>query len=96
MKDFTHVKEMERIHGLHWEQLVEIEPRLDQLLESARSVFCRNWEDVHRGFSQFKTDIHHLTRSIVNRYPSLEGHAVYDVMYWKLHNAVAKDRRDKP
>jgi hypothetical protein len=45
--------------------------------------------------SQFKNDVDRLTRTIVSRSPAPapNGTAVWDVIYWKLHNAIAKDRR---
>lgn len=97
MRDSRSVKDMERIHGLRWGQLAEQEPELERLLKSARMVGdgCRTWSDVHKGFSQFKNDVDRLTRSIVSRSPGpkLNGTAVWDVIYWKLHNAVTKDRQ---
>ena len=97
MQDCTSVKDMERINDLRWEQLVEQGPELERLLNIARMVgnACRTWNDVNRGFSQFKNDVDRLTRSIVSRSPAPapNGSAVWDVIYWKLHNAVAKDRR---
>jgi hypothetical protein len=97
MRDSRSVKDMERIHGLRWEQLVEQEPELERLLKIARGVgdACRTWNDVLRGFSQFKNDVDRLTRAIVTRSPAPapNGTAVWDVIYWKLHNAVARDSR---
>jgi hypothetical protein len=76
---------------------VEQEPELERLLKIARMVgaACRNWSDVGKGFSQFKNDVNRLTRSIVNGSPTLapNGSAVWDLIYWKLHNAVARDSR---
>ena len=97
MRDSRSVKDMERIHGLRWSQLAEQEPELERLLKAASMVGdgCRTWNDVHKRFSQFKNDVDRLTRSIVSRSPAPapNGTAVWDVIYWKLHNAVAKDRR---
>jgi hypothetical protein len=88
---------MERIHGLTWKQQVDVEPELEKVVNIARMVgsACRTWLDVLRGFSQFHNDVERLTRSIVRNNPNLalNGTAVWDVIYWKLHNAVAKDRR---
>jgi hypothetical protein len=48
-----------------------------------------------RGFSQFKNDVDRLTRSIFSRSPAPapNGSAVWHVLYWKLHNAVARHRQ---
>ena len=95
MKDSRSVKDMVRIHGLRWEQLVVQEPELERLLKIAKMVgyACRTWNDVLKGFSQFKNEVDRLTRTIVNRSPAPapNGTAVWDVIYWKLHNAVAND-----
>ena len=97
MRDSRSVKDMERIHGLRWNQLTEQEPELERLLDIAKMVgdSCRTWSDVLKGFSQFKNDVDRLTRSIVSLSPAPKpnGTAVWDVIYWKLHNAVAKDTR---
>jgi hypothetical protein len=51
--------------------------------------------DTLKGFSQFKNDVDRLTRTIVSRSPAPAPNAtaVWDVIYWKLHNAVARDPR---
>lgn len=97
MKDVRNVKDMESIHGVKWVDLVELEPSLDRLLDVARMVgdACRNWRDVERGWSQFKNDIAGLVGFFGKHrnHPVLGTVAGYDVTYWKLHNAVAGDRR---
>lgn len=98
MEDVRSVKDMERIHGVRWVDLVELEPELDGLLKFARIVggSCRDWWDVERGWGQFKNDI----AGLVGYFGKHRGHpilgtvAAYDVVYWKLHNAVANDNRD--
>ena len=95
MKDSRSAKEMEKMHGLSWNQLVEQEPELERVLKIARMVGdgCRTWDDVQMRFSQFKNDVDRLTRSIVHQSPAPKpnGTAIWDVIYWKLHNAVASD-----
>jgi hypothetical protein len=95
MRDVRNVKDMERIHGVRWDELVEAEPALERLLKVARMVgdCCRNWRDVERGWGQFKNDIAGLVGySGKHRgHPLLGTVAAYDVTYWKLHNAVAGD-----
>jgi hypothetical protein len=95
MRDVRNVKDMERIHGVRWDELVAAEPELERLLKVARMVgdCCRNWRDVERGWGQFKNDI----AGLVGYFGKHRGHpllgtvAAYDVTYWKLHNAVAGD-----
>ncbi|MBA4067783.1 MAG: hypothetical protein C0501_29615 [Isosphaera sp.] len=87
---------MERKHGVRWADLARLEPELGRLLHVARLVGdgCRTWRDVERGWTQFKDDVARLTwRFNARGHPCPGGVAVYDVIYWKLHNAVARDRR---
>lgn len=97
MRDVRNVKDMERIHGVRWAELVEAEPELERLLKIASMVGdgCRNWRDVERGWGQFKNDVAGLVGLCgSNRtHPLLGTVAAYDVTYWKLHNAVAGDHR---
>jgi hypothetical protein len=89
------VKDVERIHGIAWGDLVALEPELDRLLDIASKVgdACRNWWDVERGWGQFKNEIAGLVGYFGNHrnHPVLGTVAAYDVTYWKLHNAVAGD-----
>jgi hypothetical protein len=97
MRDVRNVKDMERIHGVRWVDLVEQEPEHDRLLKVARMVgeCCRNWRDVERGWGQFKNDIAGLVGYCGKHreHPLLGTVAAYDVVYWRLHNAVAGDSR---
>lgn len=97
MKDVTCVKNMERMHKVTWDQLVELEPELDNLLADARAVgqCCRTWRDVEKNWTPFKNPIHNLIGLFRKHrgHPVLGTVAAYDVTYWKLHNALARDRR---
>lgn len=97
MRDSWSVKDMEKMHGIKWCDLVVLEPELEPLLKIALMVGngCRNWRDVEKGWGQFKSDIANLVGFFgKNRtHPVLGTVGAYDVVYWKLHNAVAKDRR---
>lgn len=97
MKDVRNVKDMEYIHQIKWVDLAQLEPELDRLLEIARGVGdgCRTWRDVERGWSQFKNEIAGLVGFFGKhrQHATLGTVAAYDVVYWKLHNAVARDRR---
>jgi hypothetical protein len=96
MKDSRSVKEMETLHCLRWSELTAQEPDLERLLKIARAVGdgCRTWADVNERFAQFKNDVNRLTQYIVAQSPAPKptGNAIWDVIYWKLHNAVAGDR----
>jgi hypothetical protein len=97
MKDVSNVKDMERIYKITWDQLAELEPELDKLLTEARSVgeCCRTWRDVEKNWTPFKNPVHKLVGLFGKHrgHPILGTVAAYDVTYWKLHNAVARDRR---
>jgi hypothetical protein len=97
MRDVRNVKDVERIHGVKWSDLVELEPELDPLLDIARKVgdACRNWRDVERGWTQFKNEIAGLVGYFGNHrnHPLLGTAAAHGVSCWKLHNAVAGDDR---
>ena len=99
MRDERSVKDMERIHGILWSELVVLEPELESLLSFARKVGsgCRNWHDVEKGWGPFKNDIAGLVGFFgKNRcHPILGTVGAYDVVYWKLHNAVARDHRSE-
>ena len=97
MKDVDCVKDMECMHKVTWDQLAELEPQLSTLLDEARSVgrCCRTWREVEKNWTPFKSPI----QRVVGLFGKHRGHSVlgtvaaYDVVYWKLHNAVARDRR---
>jgi hypothetical protein len=79
------------------EQLAALDPELTELLTFARMVGngCRKWHDVERGFNPFKNDIVKLVGFCGKHrgHPVLGTRAAYEVTYWKLHNAGARDRR---
>ncbi len=97
MKDVSCVKDIERMHKITWDRLTELEPQLHDLLNEARSVraCCRKWRDVEKSWTPFKSPIHRLVGLFGKHrgHPVLGTVAAYDVVYWKLHNAVARDRR---
>lgn len=88
---------MEEMYGIEWNDLAKLEPELENLLRWARMVgnSCRKWTDVEKGFAQFKNDIAELAGfgSRHRGHPVLATRGAYDVVYWKIHNAVARDRR---
>ncbi|MFO0800493.1 MAG: hypothetical protein U0804_23750 [Gemmataceae bacterium] len=98
MIDDRNVKALEAIHGVNWSQLVELEPGLLGLLSQAVAVgfLCRDEWDVEREWSPFKSRIADLVgfHSKHRRHPTLGSYKAYEVVYWKLHNALTGDLLD--
>jgi hypothetical protein len=86
------LKDMETMHKLTWERLVEMEPRLEALLFDAKASRPRR----KRGFNyelawcEFKLPVAKLVgwhrRDDCD--PLLKSQAAYDVAYWKLYHAL--------
>jgi hypothetical protein len=98
MRDYRCVKEYEEMWGVTWDELVALEPELNRLLAEAQGAGygCRTLGQVNRRFTPFKNDIARLV-GFCGKYrghPVLGTHKAYDVVYWKLRNAVARDPRD--
>jgi hypothetical protein len=93
MKPYANFRELERLSGVTWQDLVELEPRLGELLWRARleGVSCRCWSDVDRVFSTIRNSIAELVGSAGrnHRHPVLGSTGAYEVAYWKLYDAVA-------
>jgi hypothetical protein len=87
------MSELERKHGIRWGQLVDLEPRVQQLLWRAREAGtrCRSWSDVGQLFSPLRNDLARL----LGFSGCHKGHSVlgslgaYTVAYWRLYEAVA-------
>src|SRR6516225_7872165 len=62
MKPFPNHHDLERTHGITWHQLVDLEPRLAQLLWESRQagVSCRCWSDVDRILSPIRNSLSEL------------------------------------
>jgi hypothetical protein len=86
---------MEQLHGICWEQLVDVEPELVLLLRQARAVgaCCKNTYEEERGWSQFKQPIAALVGFFGKHreHPLLGTRGAYETVYWKLHNALVGD-----
>jgi hypothetical protein len=88
------LKAIEKMHKLTWEQLVELEPRLDDLLFQAE--LTRPEPDEAEDFNyegawgRFKQPIANLVGYFRrdNCDPQLKTNAAYDVAYWKLWHAL--------
>lgn len=95
MIDYESYKSYEKAFGVTWRQLVAAEPELNTLLDQARDAGgCRTVEQVNRKFNSFKTPIHKLVGFFGKHkgHPLLGTQAAYDVVTWRLRNAVAGDR----
>jgi hypothetical protein len=79
--------------AITWAQLVELEPRLEQLLWRARlaGAGCRTRSDVHQVFGPVRNELAELIgfHGVRYRHPVLGSTEAYQVAYWKLHEAVA-------
>jgi anti-anti-sigma factor len=92
-KRYPSVDDVQRTHGIAWEQLVELEPQVETLLWRARQVgaSCRTFADVDRAFSSLRSELTDLIgfRGKHHRHPLLGSAGAYEVAYWKLYEAVA-------
>src|SRR5262249_31662888 len=81
------------IHGVTWQELTELEPRLGELLCVARDacLTCRCWSDVGRAFAPIQNTLAKLVgfASKNHRHPVLCRRGAYQVAFWKLYEAVA-------
>jgi anti-anti-sigma factor len=77
-----------------WDQLVELEPQVEQLLWRARMTGgpCRTFADVDRAFDPVRNDLAELIgfAGKHRRHPVLGSPVAYEVAYWKLYDAVAE------
>jgi hypothetical protein len=93
MNSLPNIHDLERRHGITWPELVELEPKLAQLLcESQRaSANCRGWSDVDRIFAPIRNSLAESVgfAGIRHQHPVLGSLAAYEVAYWKLYVAVA-------
>ena len=93
MRPYPNYRDAERLWGITWQELAEIEPRLAELLWQGRQAApaCRAWSDVGRAFSPIREALVELVgfAGRNHRHPILGGAAAYQVAYWKLYDAVA-------
>src|SRR6516225_8674605 len=93
MRPYPNFRDLERIHGVSWHDLVNLEPRLAKLLWEAHGAgaTCRYWGDVERAFAPLRNTLTMLVGFSCKRrwHFVLGGSAAYDVAYWKLYDAVA-------
>jgi hypothetical protein len=95
LKDWFNVSDIEKMHGVQWPDLVEHEPELERLLRLATMVgdACQSYADEERGWTQFKEPIANLVGFFGKNkgHPILGTRGAYDVVYWRLHNALVGD-----
>ena len=93
MKTSPNFRDLERIHGVTWQELTELEPKLGELLWGARHacVTCRRWSDVSQAFAPIRNTLAELVGSAAKNspHPVLGRRGAYQVAYWKLYDAVA-------
>jgi hypothetical protein len=93
MRPYPDYRDAERLGGITWQRLTEIEPALMELLWRARqqAQACRAWSDVTPAFSPIREALLELVgfAGRNHRHPILGGSAAYQVAYWKLYDAVA-------
>jgi hypothetical protein len=94
MKLFPHFRDLECAHGVTWDDLVVLEPKLAELLWRAREacVTCRRWSDVDRAFAPIRNTLAELVGASGSRssHPVLGSVGAYEVAYWKLYEATAE------
>jgi hypothetical protein len=93
MKTYPRFWELERLAGVTWQDLVELEPRLGDLLWRARQAGarCLCWADVDRVFPHLRSALLDLVGNAERhpRHPVLGSTEAYHIVYWKLYDAVA-------
>jgi hypothetical protein len=93
MQPFPDIRYLERTHGVTWHELVELEPRLAQLLWESRQacVSCCRRSDVDRIFIPIRNSLAELLGFSRRHHwhPVLASLGAYEVAYCKLYTAVA-------
>jgi anti-anti-sigma factor len=92
-KWYPNPEDVQRIYGLTWRDLGELEPQLESLLWRARmaGAGCRTLTDVARGFGPLRGELAGLIgfSGKHQRHAVLGSTGAYEVAYWKLFDAVA-------
>jgi hypothetical protein len=99
MRSFPNLRDLERTHGVTWHELVDLEPKLAQLLWESRQacVICRGQADVDRIFAPIRNSLAELVGFSRRHHwhPVLASLGAYEVAYWKLYGAVAAALLDR-
>jgi hypothetical protein len=91
---YPHVEDVQRVYGITWLELVELEPQLDVLLWRTRlstAINCRTMTDRARVFGPLRDELAELIGFTGKHqcHPVLGSTGAYEVAYWKLYAAVA-------
>jgi hypothetical protein len=93
MEPYRNFRHLEKLFGVTWHHLVELEPTLEELLLTAQemSAKCHRWADVDRFFVPIGNRLSGLVGFAARNHghPVLASANAYDVAYWKLYDAVA-------
>jgi hypothetical protein len=93
MQRYPNIRDIERLHGIAWLDLAELEPQLAELLHQARhaAAGCRRLSAVPELFSAIRNRLPELVGLTARscRHPVLGSFGAYEVAYWKLYGAVA-------
>jgi hypothetical protein len=92
MPHLANVQDLERAHGVTWDELTQRVPELTWLLRQARQAgaACRGWADVYAAFSPFRHRLDALLGPLGKQrgHPVLGSLGAYQVAYWTLRDAV--------
>ena len=93
MEPYRNFRHLEKLFGVTWHHLVELEPTLEELLLTAQemSAKCHRWADVDRFFVPIGNRLSGLVGFAARNHghPVLASANAYDVAYWKLYDTVA-------
>jgi hypothetical protein len=93
MKPDPNFWDLGRLGSVAWQDLVELEPRLGELLWRARQAgaSCLCWADVDRVFPSIRNTLIELVgpSGYYHRHPVLGSTGAYQIAYRMLHEAVA-------
>jgi hypothetical protein len=92
MNHIPNLHDLERMHGVTWNELIGLGPRLNELLWQARAAGanCDCREDMERVFSPIRNALSEVLgfRSGHMSHPVLGSVGAYEVAYWRLHDAI--------
>jgi hypothetical protein len=93
MRIYPDFRDLERVSGISWNDLLALEPRLAELLCSARQACSapRRWSDMDQVFSPIRNALTQLIgfTGTNHEHPILGSSWAYQVAYWKLYDGVA-------
>jgi hypothetical protein len=91
---YPNVHDVQHTFGVSWQQLVQIEPELENLLERVRLAPSggRAFSDLHEVFDPLRDELASLIgfAGKHHNHPVLGSAGAYEVAYWTLYNAVAR------